>query len=692
MLSKITFEHLSRWAYIYIRQSWLDQVRHHLESQRLQYQLADRAKELGWPSPVVIDDDLGRSGSGRTIRPGFSRLLTAVCEGIVGAIFCLEASRLARNNREWYQLIDYCAMFNTLLIDLDGVYDPRNVSDRVFLGMKGTMSEYEVSMFRLRAQTAILEKAKRGALYIGEHAGYVYTPEERYELDPDQRVQEIIALIFKKFREFGTANQVVLWFRDHGFEVPYRTRRRRTIEAIWKLPTHSTITKILKNPFYAGAYVYGRKQTRVTLVDGQPLKTGSHELPMDQWKVLIHHHHPAYVSWEEYLAIRQRLPQNASRHPLHGSGAPKRGPALLVGLLRCQKCSRKFQVRYKGAHSNLPRYICVGQARSGRPGRCLEFFGTQLEEWIATEVLRVVEPAAIAVAEEVERQHHEQQREKETVVVKMLAQAEYEAQHRYEQYNLVDPKNRLVAQNLESCWNEALQQVQALRQQLDQMRQTYQPLSPQQRQALYQLVADLPRVWQHPAADVRIKKRILQTLITEIMVDLTPDDHWVFSIHWAGGKHTQYRLKRRQRGERPNHLPAETEAIIRGLAEVTTDQEIARILNRLKINTASGKNWIAARIATFRRQHDIPVFNPAEYAAKGFVNLTEAAKILDIYPMAVYRLIKANVVKARQVVSYGPWSIDKEQLQEPAVQRALAALKKGAHLPLTNNPNQLSFE
>ncbi|MEK7729599.1 MAG: recombinase family protein, partial [candidate division KSB1 bacterium] len=543
MQPKITLTHLSRLAVIYIRQSSMSQVHDHQESRKLQYQLEGRAQDLGWSSTKVIDCDLGLSGSGSAARPGFAELLELVCAKAVGAIFCLEASRLARNNREWSHLIECCAIFEVVLIDLDGVYDPRNLSDRVLLGLKGTMSEYESGIFRLRAQTAIQEKAKRGEFYTHVPAGLELTPERRCEKDPNQRVRDAIALVFAKFRELGSSYQVGLWFRGEGRQLPTRAGKNGAL--LWKLPTIATIKKILTNPFYAGAYCYGRRQTEIRMVAGQPRKF-SRKLPMAQWKILLPHHHEGYISWDEYLENQKRLQQNRSRDGVAVKGPAKRGPALLVGLLRCQKCGHRFQVRYRGAHAQIPRYVCVGQNAEGRNWRCLEFYGTQLETLVAREILRVVEPVALAAAFEAETRAQQQRREQETDLLHQLAHAEYEVNRCFEQYNRVDPKNRLVAQNLENRWEQAQQQVEALRQQ-QHLAQVVQPLSSEERE---QLARDLPAVWHHPQAEVRIKKRILQPLLEEIVVALDGDKDWIFSMHWVGGKHTQYRVQRRRRGER----------------------------------------------------------------------------------------------------------------------------------------------
>lgn len=689
MQSKITNEHLSRQAYIYIRQSSLEQVKTHLESQKLQYKLVERATELGWGAPVIIDEDLGRSGSGSMLRPGFKRLLAAVQTNSAGAVFCFEASRLARNNREWYQLIDYCAIAGTLLIDLDGIFDANNVSDRVFLGMKGTMSEYELGIFCLRAQAAIEQKALRGELYRLIAVGYVRSEDNCCEIDPDKRVQDAIYLVFKKFTEFGSINQVALWFQAEKLELPVRSHRGQAEKLNWKVPTTSMITGILKNPIYAGAYAYGRTQTQTHFVDGNPVKSRSKTLPIENWKCLIQDHHKPYISWDEYLANQKRLQQNTHKRGAAVKGAPKRGPALLAGLLRCHRCSRKLQVRYSGSNSYKPRYVCPGQRSLGLRENCISFHATRLETIVAEEVLRAIEPQALSATQQAERLLQQKQHEKEQHIINALAQAEYEAGRAFDQYTLVDPKNRLVAANLESRWNEALEKVEKIKHQLSELQGETEPLSENQKQALYRLAEDLPRTWHHPGVDVRIKKRILETLIEEIVVDIDEKSNCLLAtIHWAGGKHTQYCIRRRKRGERQNHLHPDTEQIVRQLAEVSSDQDIARIFNRLKIKTASGKSWNAGRVQTFRHKHSILAFNVVEYEKKGLVNLKQAANILGVHPMIVSRLIKANILEARQVIKYSPWLIDKEQLNKPKVQQAI---KKGFKIPFTNNPNQLSL-
>lgn len=688
MQSKITINHLALSAYIYIRQSSMNQVIKHQESQRLQYQLVERAKELGWPEPVIIDDDLGKSASGTSDRYGFQQLLTAVIQKKSGAIFCYDASRLARNNREWSKLIDYCAQVKTLIIDIDGVYNPTNVTDRVLLGMKGTMSEYELGIFRQRAQAAILEKAKRGEYFTHLPAGYKKTAKNRYDMDPDKRIQDALIMVFKKFRELGSASQLVSFFRTEKIEIPCRSGNKKIV---WKLPTSSTILKILKNPIYTGAYVHGKSQTETHFIDGQPRKVISKNVPLEKWKILIKDHHKSYIKWEEFIFNQKQLEQNINKRGVIMKAAPKGGSALLVGLLRCKRCSQKFRVRYSSSHFGIPRYVCRGQEAAGKTENCISFSGRNLEQLISSEILHVVHPAAILSAEKAEQLQKQQKCEKEQHIINALKQAEYEANRCFEQYNLVDPKNRLVAQNLENDWNHSLSKVQQLKKQLEETRSQYQPLSEKQRKLIYQLAEDLPNTWNHPQADVKLKKRIVQTLIHEIVLDINENNHLQVAIHWQGGKHTQYQIKRRKKGHRENYLHPDSEQIIKQLAEITDDSKIARTLNLLRITTASNLTWSANRVKDFRNRHHILAFNKIEYDEKGLVNLQQAAEILQIFPETVRRLIKANIIKARQIVKHSPWIIDKEQLKDSVVINAVSALKNGDKSVSTKNQCKLDL-
>jgi DNA invertase Pin-like site-specific DNA recombinase len=360
MSEKIQPMHTEREAYVYIRQSSMQQVRTRLEGQRRQYDLRERAVALGFQRVVVIDEDLGRSGTGSVERPGFGRLLTAVCSGRVGAVLALEASRLARNNRDWHHLIDLCAMAGTLVIDHDGVYDPSLLNDRLLLGLKGTMSEFEISLLRQRAMEAHKQKVQRGLVLTQVPVGYVRTEDEGMEKTPDRQIQEAIAGILRKFRELGSVRQVLLWYRDEKLLIPALSRESGNRKVVWIEPTYPRIFGILKNPTYAGAFVWGRKYTRTSIVEGRARKTRGHARPQEQWEVTIQDHHEGYITWEEFMRNQHQIRSNAGWNARMGDpqGAARSGPALLAGLLRCCRCGRALQVSYtlSKQHGPLPRY------------------------------------------------------------------------------------------------------------------------------------------------------------------------------------------------------------------------------------------------------------------------------------------------------------------------------------------------
>src|SRR4249919_2859964 len=388
-MSKITAEHLQRNAYVYIRQSTPDQLVHNLESQRRQYALADRAKQLGWTTAEIIDDDLGRSGGG-IARPGFERLLAAICAGRVGAVFAIEASRLARNGRDWHTLIEFCGLVGTILVDEDGIYDPRHPNDRLLLGMKGTMSELELSLFRQRSQEALKQKARRGALVLGVAAGYVKVGRDRIEKNPDQRVREALQLVFSKFAEFQSARQVHIWLRDEGIERAVKSRDGEAYGIVWRLPAYNIVHNILTNPVYAGAYAFGRTTSKVSVEQGRKrVRRGVHR-PMGEWDVLIKDHHEAYITWEEFERNQRVIANNATgKGSATVKGAVRRGELLLPGLLRCGHCGRKLHVSYSG---KLGRYSCYGARTNHGTARCISISGLSIDAAVGAEVLRILKP------------------------------------------------------------------------------------------------------------------------------------------------------------------------------------------------------------------------------------------------------------------------------------------------------------
>ena len=372
-MTKITPDHLARSAYVYIRQSTADQLLHNAESRRRQYALQERARQLGWADVVVIDHDLGRSGSGVS-RPGFERLLAAICEGRVGAVFAIEASRLARNGRDWHTLIEFCGLVGTLIVDEDGVYEPRHPNDRLLLGMKGTMSELELSLLRQRSLEALKQKARRGELFLTVAIGYVKVRHNRIEKDPDRRIREALDLVFRKFAEVQSIRQVHLWLRHERISLPavtYTVQDGRSI--VWKLPVYNTVHHILTNPIYAGAYVFGRTGSRVTLEVGRKRVVRGFRKARAEWQVLLLDHHEGYLSWAEYERNQRLIADNANGKGFPVRGAVRRGETLLAGMLRCGHCGRKLHVAYSGTRGDVGRYHCRGALLNHGTEPCISF-------------------------------------------------------------------------------------------------------------------------------------------------------------------------------------------------------------------------------------------------------------------------------------------------------------------------------
>jgi DNA invertase Pin-like site-specific DNA recombinase len=681
MSEKITPRHLERDAFVYIRQSTLYQVRHNQESQRRQYALSERARVLGFRNVVVIDDDLGRSGSGAVERPGFARVLEAVCRGQVGAVLALEASRLARNNRDWHHLIDLCALTETLVIDHDGVYDPRRLNDRLLLGLKGTMSEFELGLLRQRAQEALRQMIERGEVLSEVPIGYERTSDNRCEMSPDRQVQAAIRGVFAKFEELGSARQVLLWYRQE--RIPLPTRSRQTPGGVlWRLPGYPRILSILRHPIYAGAFVHGRTTTKTRVVDGRARKTAGFLVPRDQWTVLLHDHHRAYLSWEQYLRNQEQLRSNRAMRGLMTTGAPKRGRALLAGLMRCGRCGRKLHVSYSGAAGNVPRYHCKGGQINHGVEWCISFGGLRADAAVVEVVLDALQPLGTQAALDAWDELTKQEDEKQRALRLALEKARYEAQRARRQYEAVDPENRLVAAELESRWEAALVEVTKIETRLSEEQTRPPAVSEVERRRLFELGDDLVALWNHPAAQPALKKRILRTVLEEIVAEVREDPPRTdLLLHWKGGVHTRLVVDRNARGHHARATDRGVVDLVRELAKVSEDFEIARILNRLGYRTGSDNSWTEARVRSLRSYREIPVCPPR--SQRTWYTLADAAIALGVSTTVVRRLIEQNVLEAQQVVTHAPWVILKEKLDEPAVQAAVRAVQEGRRLPRT---------
>jgi DNA invertase Pin-like site-specific DNA recombinase len=690
MSEKIRGEHLQRGAYVYVRQSTPYQVRNHLEGKERQYALAERAKQLGFSKVVVIDEDLGRSGSGAQERLGFGRLLASVCQGLAGAVFALEASRLARNNRDWHHLVDLCALAETLLIDTDGIYDPRSLNDRLLLGLKGSMAEFELGLLRQRARAAFEQKVRRGFALWEVPVGFIRTEEGRIEKTPDRQVQQAIATVFQKFHQLGSARQATIWFREEQVSLPHVKGATAGKEVFWALPSSGRILQILRNPCYAGAFAYGKTAPRIVIEDGRARHQSRYRKPQNEWKVLLVDHHPGYISWEEYLENQQRLEANVAWGDGEGSGAAKVGSALLSGLLRCGRCGRKLQVIYSGNGGRVPRYGCRGDRGDRGSSACLTIGSLRVDRAVVRSVLAAIQPAGIEAAVKVSECAQAEDDEKRKALDLALERARYEANRARRQFDAVEPENRLVAGELEVRWNHALEQVAALESRIAAMGERSAPLNDERKTELMALGDDVRTLWDHPDAPVQLKKRILRTVLNEIIVQSERESprHRLI-LHWAGGVHTELSVERNPSGQHRRRAERTVIDLVSELAKVCPDKAIAAILNRLGYKTGQEKSWNASRVAGLRGYHNIEPFQKQD----GWVTQQQAAEELKVSDTVIKRLIRQQVLPATQVVLCAPWVIDRKDLELPAVQAQVQAVHHGRRLPqIVPGQGQLPLE
>ena len=686
-MSKIAPDHLAREAVVYIRQSTPDQLRNNHESRRRQYDLADRARGLGWDEPVVIDDDLGRSGGG-TLRPGFERLLLAVCEGRVGIVLSLEASRLARNGREWHTLLEFCGLVGCLLGDEDGLYDPRLPNDRLLLGMKGTLSEMELSTLRQRSLEALQLKASRGELFLTVAVGYVKVGRDRIAKDPDERVREAIDLVFRKFAEFRSIRQVHLWLRQEELPLPAVRMVGEDRRIVWKPPVYGTIHKMLTNPVYGGAYAFGRTESRVTVENGRKRVTRGFRRDRADWDVLIPDHHEGYVPWEEFERNQRLIADNANCRGLMARGAVRRGNALLAGLLRCGHCGRRVHVHYSGTKGYCVRYGCRGAHLNHGTRPCIAFGGLRVDAAVGDAVLRLVSPLGIDAALAAVDMRESDQTETRQQAELALTQARYEADLAQRQYDAVDPANRLVAAELERRWNDRLAEVRGQEEKLAALAADRpEALSHGEKERLMTLGEDLATAWTHPDATAETRKGILRAVLEEIVVTLA-DGRIDLLLHWRGGDHTRLSVPRNRTGQHRWATSAEVVDLVRGLARQLPDGVIAATLNRLGKKTGRGNSWTEARVRSFRNGHDVAVYRSGEMAERGELTLTDAAERLGISKMTVLRLISDGTIEATQVCKGAPWAIPEAQID------ALCGADLHNGSPRTADPNQeqLNFQ
>jgi hypothetical protein len=569
-------------------------------------------------------------------------------------------------------------------VDEDGIYDPRHSNDRLLLGMKGTISELELSLFRQRSQEALKQKARRGALFLGVAAGYVKTGRDRIEKDPDQRVQDALRLVFAKFAELQSVRQVHMWLREEGIALPAAccsSAEGRSI--VWRLPLYNTVHNILTNPVYAGAYAFGRTTSKVSVEEGRKRVRRGVRRSLAEWDVLLKDQHEGYISWTEFERNQQVIANNATgKGSALARGAVRRGELLLAGLLRCGHCGRKMYVAYGG---KAGRYHCEGALVNHGTERCISFGGLRVDHVVGMEVLRVLRPLGIhAAVKALDAQVSETSAAKRQLEL-ALQKARFEAAHARRQYDAVDPANRLVAGELERRWNAALQVVHQIEGEIAAIETKKPvPLGEIERQQLMQLGADLALAWSHPAATSATRKRIVRAALSEIVARVE-GEHIKMILHWQGGDHTALTLKKNRAGKHRWTVSEDTLSLVRELARLMPDRQIARLLNRTGKPTGRGNGWTQARVCSFRSHHGIAVYRESEWAERGEITLEAAARIMDVSVMTALRMVRHGIIKGRQVCRGAPWGIKAEDV---AAYRALDASRR----PLTTNSAQRTFD
>jgi excisionase family DNA binding protein len=655
---KITEAHRRLRAIVYVRQSSPGQVQNNHESRALQYALRDRAIELGWSAEqvAVVDEDLARSGSSTEGRLAFKDLVAEVGLGRVGLILGTEVSRLARNSADWYQLLDLCVLTGTLVADSDGIYCPGHINDRMVLGLKGAMAEYELHLIRARLGGGLRNKAKRGELEQNLPVGLDRDENGVITLSADEQVRHAIERVVCLWRRLGSARQVVTELVGEGQRLPRRTVGQRRVR--WVRPSYGAVHDFLTNPAYAGAFVFGRTRTEKYLADDGRVRRRTVQVALEQWSVCIPDHHPGYVSWDEYLAGRERLRANVIRRG-EGGGAAREGTALLQGIVRCGRCGRRMQVAYSGTNGRVPRYACVrAHHLHGVDHACQSLGGVRLEKAIVAAFLEAVTPAGIRVCAEAVKElerAHEQRLAGQRLAVE---RAQFEADRAQRQYDACEPENRLVARTVEGRFETALGELESERRKLAELdSRRPQPLTPAERQALVRIATDLPRLWAAETTTDRDRKELLRTLISEIVVTVTEEPRRAeVEICWEGGARTQLTVALVHRGVESTRTPEDTVELIRRLAAHTSDRQIAAILNKQGRRTGTGLPFTDPRVKFVRQKHEIRAAPPPD-PDSDLCTIEQAARKLGVNHTTIYRWLRAGLLPGEQTTVHAPWRI-----------------------------------
>jgi DNA invertase Pin-like site-specific DNA recombinase len=665
--SKITTQHQAKWAYVYVRQSSLGQVINNRESTDLQYQLVERAVHMGWPRERVrvIDDDLGKSGGSATERHGFQHLLAEIGLGDVGLVLSFDASRLARNNRDWYQLLELCSIFGTLMSDSERVYDPSIYTDRLLLGLSGIMSEAELHQLKRRLHAGAWNKAKRGELRQRLPVGLFRSQTGEVSLHPDEEIRARIQLVFEKFQELKTARAVLRFLRRENFLLPSRPLRGPAPhEVVWQPARCSMVLAILKNPAYAGTYVYGQHALDPTKRKSGHPYSGRFRRSIDNWPIVVQNIYPAYITWETFLANQTQLAANQNRYREDRPGAPRKGQALLQGILFCGRCGRRMRIRYSGPEGNYPVYECVHATTEYAAPRCQEVRGLGLDAQVEKLLLQVLEPDKIeltlAAIGELEQEYAALRRQREL----HLERLRYEAERAHRQYDAVEPENRLVARSLEKRWEEKLRALELEEKEFETWAGANRlDLKLADREAILALGTNLPTIWQADSTIAADRKQILRMVIKEVIVDQKRAHGKVwFQVNWQTGATSQHEYVRRVNSYKNHaHLDRIQQRIWELHAAGKLDDEIAVALNAEGLLTTKQGPFDKKTVWWIRNHLGIPAVKPngphpkqwdeGSYSAQG------AAEAIGVFVGTIYKWIRTGRLEAFQPRKGTPYKI-----------------------------------
>jgi len=655
---KVKPTHLKRAAFLYIRQSTLRQVFENVESTKRQYGLRQHAVALGWSQDqiIVIDSDLGQSGASAADREGFQRLVTEVGLGRAGIVLGLEVSRLARNSMDWHRLLEICALADTLILDEDGVYDPAHFNDRLLLGLKGTMSEAELHVLRARLQGGILNKARRGELFMRPPIGFAYNAHGQLILDPDQQIQQTVRTLFHTFQRTGSATATVREFRRAGVQFPRRIHSGPSKgEVIWGKLEHSHVLRVLHNPRYAGIFVYGRSRTRRTIEGDSRVQP----MPREEWHTFIPESHPGYIRWEEYERNQKQLRASAQAIGFDRRNSPPReGPALLQGLIICGKCGRRMTLRYQTRQGRpCPEYVCQRKGIENAEPVCQRIPGSDIDRVVGDMLIELVNPVTLEVALTVQQELQARLDEADRLRRQQVERARYEAEVAQRRYMRVDPENRLVADSLEADWNQKLRALADTQQEYQKYReQDRRIFDDGQRAAILALAQDFPRLWKDPATEDRDRKRMVRLLVED--VTMLRGERITLYLRFRGGANRTVTLPNPRRCWESWTTDSEVVGRIDRLLDTKTFGEIAATLNSAGFRSGKRQPFTARYIARIQKNYALrPRFE--RLRARGLLTLDEMAAALSVNPKTVkiwtaHGLLKAHAYTDKPEHLYEP--------------------------------------